>query len=85
MVRPASFAVMPGGRPEGDGLSGNSELVERRRADRVMADLTLAFALDIDQAQADEEKWPMGRTLAFAILTSAGLWALIAGLGHFIF
>ncbi|MGC9953110.1 MAG: hypothetical protein ABSD21_02375 [Rhizomicrobium sp.] len=47
--------------------------------DQVMADLALAFALDIDQAQADEAKWPIGHTLAFAILTSAALWALIAG------
>ena len=53
--------------------------------DQVMAELALAFALDIDlaNAQADEEKWPMGRTLAFAILTSAALWALIASLINF--
>ena len=52
--------------------------------DQVMADLALAFALDMDQAQADEEKWPMGRTLAYAILTSAALWALIAGVVYII-
>jgi hypothetical protein len=52
--------------------------------DQVMADLALAFALDIDQAQADEEKWPIGQTLAFAVLSSAALWALTAGLIYII-
>lgn len=55
-----------------------------RPMDQVMADLALAFALDIDQAQADEEKWPIGQTLAFAVLSSAALWALTAGLIYII-
>jgi hypothetical protein len=69
--------------PDADALSG---IGSDRPMDQVMADLALAFALDIDLAntQADEEKWPMGRTLAFAILTSAALWALIAGLIYII-
>ncbi|MDE2495520.1 MAG: hypothetical protein KGL97_16605 [Alphaproteobacteria bacterium] len=46
-----------------------------------MTDLALAFDLDINlaNAEAEEAKWPMGRSLAFAVLTSAALWALIAG------
>ncbi len=84
MVRPASFVVTPDGRLEDESLPGGSEFVEERRADRVMADLALAFSLDIDQGQVVEEKWPMGRTLAFAILASAALWALIGGLIYFI-
>ena len=77
MVRTAPFVVAP----KGDVLSG---IGSDRPMDQVMADLALAFALDMDQAQADEEKWPVGRTLAFAILTSAALWALIAGVVYII-
>ena len=77
MVRTAPLVVAP----KGDVLSGTGS---ERPMDQVMADLALAFALDIDQAQADEEKWPMGRTLAFAILASAALWALIGGLIYII-
>jgi hypothetical protein len=77
MARTAPFVVAP----KGDVLSG---IGSDRPMDQVMADLALAFALDIDQAQADEEKWPMGRTLAYAILTSAALWALIAGVVYII-
>ena len=84
MVRPVPFAVIPGGRLEGDSLSGSGKSQASDRADRVMADLTLAFALDIDQAQTDEEKWPLGRTTAFVVLSSAALWALIAGLIYII-
>ena len=73
MVRAAPFVEIS----EGD---VSSAIGLDRPMDQVMADLALAFALDIDQAQADEEKWPMGRTVAFVILTSAALWALIAGL-----
>jgi hypothetical protein len=67
--------------PNADIQSG---ICSDRPMDQVMADLALAFALDIDLAQADGEKWPMGRTLAFAILSSAALWALIAGLIYII-
>ncbi len=79
MTRTARFVVVP----KGDALSG---IGSDRPMDQVMADLALAFALDIDLAkmEADEEKWPMGRTLAFTILTSAALWALIASLVYFI-
>jgi hypothetical protein len=73
MARPAPFVVAP----KGDALS---DIGLDRPMHQAMADLALAFSLDVDQAQADEKKWPMGRTLAFAILTSAALWALIAGL-----
>ena len=77
MVRTAPFVVAP----KGDVLSG---IGSDRTADQVMADLALAFALDIDQAQADEEKWPMGRTLAFTFSSSVALWALIVGLVYLI-
>jgi hypothetical protein len=77
MARTAPSVVVP----KGDVLSG---IGSDRPMDQVMADLALAFALDIDQAQADQEKWPMGRTLAFVILTSAALWALIGGLIYII-
>lgn len=48
---------------------------------QVLADLAHAFSLDVEfqTAHADEPKWPMGRTLAFAIVLSAALWILIAG------
>jgi len=79
MARTSPFAVIP----KADVLSG---IGLDRPMDQVMADLALAFALDIDLAkeQADEEKWPMGHTVAFAILTSAALWALIAGVVYII-
>jgi hypothetical protein len=75
MARTAPLVVTS----KGNVLSG---IGSDRPMDQVMADLALAFTLDIDLAkvEADEEKWPMGRTLAFAILASATLWALIAGL-----
>ena len=40
--------------------------------------------IDVAKAQADEEKWPMGRTMRFVILSSAALWALIAGFVYII-
>jgi hypothetical protein len=80
MVRPVPFAVIPGGRPEGDSLLGGGNSQASVSADRVMAELTLAFALDIARAHADEPKWPLGRTMAFVVLSSAALWALIAEL-----
>jgi len=48
---------------------------------QVLTDLANAFSLDIDlqTAHADEPMWPMGRTLALAIVLSAALWILIAG------
>jgi len=73
MARTAPSVVVP----NADVLSG---IGSDRPMDQVMAELALAFALDIDQAQANEEKWPVGRTLAFTILSSAALWAFIAGL-----
>jgi hypothetical protein len=74
MARAAPSVVVP----NADIVSG---IGSDRPMDQVIADLALAFALDIDLAkeQADEEKWPMGHTVAFAILTSAALWAVIAG------
>ena len=79
MARAAPSVVAP----NADVLSG---IGSDRPMDQVMADLALAFALDIDlaKAQADEEKWPMGRTVAFAVLSSAALWALIVGLIYII-
>jgi hypothetical protein len=77
MVRAAPSVAVP----NADVLSG---IGSDRPMDQVMADLALAFALDIDQAQADEEKWPMGRTLAFTFSSSVALWALIVGLVYLI-
>jgi hypothetical protein len=77
MVRAAPFVEIS----EGD---VSSAIGLDRPMDQVMADLALAFALDIDQAQADEEKWPMGRTLAFTFSSSVALWALIVGLVYLI-
>ncbi len=77
MVRPAPFVAAP----YKDILS-EFESAENRPSDRIMADLALAFSLDIDLAneQAAEEKWPAGRTAMFVVLSCAALWALIAGL-----
>jgi len=80
MVRAVPFVPSS----QSDVLSGTGS-AEDRAMDQVIADLAVAFALDIDQAQADETKWPMGHTLAFAILTSAALWALIAGVIYIIY
>ena len=48
---------------------------------QVLTDLANAFSLDIDlqTTHTDEPMWPMGRTLALAIVLSAALWILIAG------
>jgi hypothetical protein len=82
ITRATSFAVIPGGHLEQDTSYGVGKLEKRPRDDRAMTDLSRAFALDIDfdidQAQA-EAKWPLGRTLAFAIVLSAALWILITG------
>jgi len=79
MARTSPFAVIP----KADVLSG---IGLDRPMDQVMADLALAFALDIDLAkvEADEDKWPLGRSIRFVILSSAALWALIAGLIYII-
>ena len=78
MARAASFALIPGGRHEGESRSGVGKLEGRPLADRVLTDLSQTFALDIDQVQA-EAKWSLGRTLTLTILLSAALWILIAG------
>lgn len=44
-------------------------------ADRRMADLALAFNLEM--AQADHGRWSIGSTLGFAISVSAALWLII--------
>lgn len=45
----------------------------------VLSELAQAFSFDLDQANVEEsdEKWPMGRTLAFVAMSSAALWVLI--------
>lgn len=76
MVRATSFAPSS----ENDILPEVGS-ADDRAMDRIMADLALAFDLDIDLANAEgeEAKWPMGHTLVFVVFTSAALWALIAG------
>lgn len=76
MVRAASFVSGPENKVLPDARPANNHAM-----DKVMTDLALAFDLDINlaNAEAEEAKWPMGRSLAFAVLTSAALWALIAG------
>ena len=76
MARAASFVPSSESDVLADGGSSDDHAM-----DRIMADLALAFDLDIDLANAEDEepKWPMGHTLAFVIVTSAALWALIAG------
>ena len=84
MVRAASFDFAPAPLPENTILPGLEDEGEKRRMARVMADLAVAFALDIDLAstpqEPDVEKWPPWRTIGFAVVTSLVLWALIAGL-----
>ncbi len=84
MARTASADVLPDSQPEGAVLPSLGSEGEKRRMDRVMADLAVAFTLDIDLAsdlaEPGVEKWPPWRTLGFAVLTSLALWALIAGL-----
>jgi len=56
------------------------ETGEERRMDQVMAELTLAFARDIEMAGTEPvgEKWPMAWSLAFVVVSSVALWVLVA-------
>ena len=88
MPRAVPFVVIRGDRLDDEPVSSTNYLDGRRRADRVMAELTMAFAHDAAAAAVAEEtalaKWPTGWTLAFVISTSAALWAMIAGFVYFI-
>ena len=54
------------------------------RADERMAQLALAFEMDLALAGAGEPKWPMGYTIAFALAGGLALWAAIAGAAQLI-
>ncbi len=78
MGRTAPFVAAPrhdAGVPSGSGESGKDIGM-----DKVMAELALAFARDIEIADAGPvgEKWPMGWSLAFIVVSSVALWVLIA-------
>ncbi len=84
MVRAAPFVFLPDGNLEDAILPELRGPDAERRMDKAMAELAIAFAHDIDLANASEEpddkKWPIGLGIGFAILASAALWAAIAGL-----
>jgi hypothetical protein len=84
VARSAPFEIFPLGQPAGAAPVGIVGPDEERRMDQMMADLAAAFALDHDLVNTlerqDGEKWPPGRTILFVVLSSAALWALIAGL-----
>ena len=61
-----------------------AEPLAELRADERMAQLALAFEMDLALAGADEPKWPMGYTIAFALAGGLALWAAIAGVAHLI-
>jgi len=75
MGRTAPFVVAP----KSD-TSLPSGIGEELRMDKVMAELTLAFARDIEIAngEAAGERWSAAWSLAFVVVSSAVLWTLIA-------
>ena len=87
MVQSAPTVLAPGNRP--GSLPNSGAWRDERHMNQVMAELAIAFAHDIDLANASdetaEEKWPMGLTIAFVVAASAALWAAIAGLVILIF
>lgn len=46
--------------------------------------LPVSFEIDWNQLHAEEEPWEIGRTIWFAVVVSAALWALIAGVLWFV-
>ena len=75
MGRTAPFVVAPKSDPRLP-----SGIGEELRMDKVMAELTLAFARDVEiaNAQSAGERWPMAWSLAFVVVSSAVLWVLVA-------
>ena len=78
MGRTAPFVVAPKSDPSLPLDTG--DFGEELRMDKVMSDLALAFARDLEIADAKPvgEKWPMAWSLAFVVVSSAVLWTLIA-------
>ena len=80
MGRTAPFVVAP--KSDARLASGIGDLGEDLRMDKVMADLALAFARDIEIAGAEPDvgKWSPARTLAFVVVSNVALWIIIAAL-----
>jgi len=65
------------------GLSaGLDHIGQELGMDKVMAELALAFARDVEIAEAEPvgEKWPAAWSLAFVVVSSVALWVFIAAL-----
>ena len=78
MGRTAPFVVAPKSYPSLPLDTG--DFGEELRMDKVMSDLALAFARDLEIADSEPvgEKWPAAWTLAFVVTSSVVLWVLIA-------
>jgi hypothetical protein len=48
------------------------------RPDERMAKLALAFEMELAEPGQQEDKWPIGYGIGFAIICSAALWAAFA-------
>jgi hypothetical protein len=54
------------------------------RAERRETSPVVLLEMDWDPLRAEEEPWEMGRTIWFAVVISAALWAVIAGVLWFL-
>ena len=78
MGRTAPFVIAS--KSDARPASGTGGLGEELRMDKVMADLALAFARDIEIAGAEPEvgRWSPAWTLTFVVVSSVALWVIIA-------
>jgi len=78
MSRTAPSIATP--HPDAGRSAGLDHIGQEIGMDKVMAELALAFARDLEIADSEPvgEKWPAAWTLAFVVTSSVVLWVLIA-------
>jgi len=76
----AQFASLSGHDKAFAGVAAEDDV----RPEQRMAELALAFDLELAAAEADTDKWPLGSTIAFAVSVSAALWIVIGVIAYFV-
>lgn len=77
--------------PAFDAMHGHvapGQSADKLSTDEALGMLAQAFEMDWNTVQAEKEAedgtWPMGKTLWFSVLVSAGLWSIIVGIAWLI-
>ena len=80
MGRTAPSIAIP--HQDADRSAGLDHIGQELGMDKMMAELALAFARDLEIAEAEPvgEKWPAAWSLGFVVASSVALWVLIAAL-----